>query len=73
MAPVRRQAPTPMPAFRTGWITQDPEGTVGVAAADGAEAQRALVAYEALDVPVVRALASANLDAMSALAEAAAP
>ena len=30
MAPVRRQAPTPMPAFRTGWITQDPEGTVGV-------------------------------------------
>ena len=51
----------------------EPEGTVGVAAADGAEAQRALVAYEALDVPVVRALASANLDAMSALAEAAAP
>ena len=51
----------------------EPEGTVGVAAADGAEAQRALAAYEALDVPVVRALASANLDAMSALAEAAAP
>ncbi len=51
----------------------EPEGTVGVAAADGAEAQRALAAYEALDSPVVRALASANLDAMSALAEAAAP
>ena len=51
----------------------EPEGTVGVAAADGAEAQRALAAYEALDVTVVRALASANLDAMSALAEAAAP
>jgi alkanesulfonate monooxygenase SsuD/methylene tetrahydromethanopterin reductase-like flavin-dependent oxidoreductase (luciferase family) len=51
----------------------EPEGTVGVAAADGAEAQRALAAYQALDVLVVRALASANLDAMTALAEAAAP
>ena len=51
----------------------EPEGSVGVAAADGAEAQRALAAYEALDVAVVRGLASANLDAMSALAEAAAP
>jgi len=51
----------------------EPEGTVGVAAADGAEAQDSLAAYEALDVTVVRALASANLDGMSALAEAAAP
>lgn len=51
----------------------EPEGTVGVAAAEGAEAQRALAMYEALDVPVVRALASANLDAMSALAKAVAP
>jgi alkanesulfonate monooxygenase SsuD/methylene tetrahydromethanopterin reductase-like flavin-dependent oxidoreductase (luciferase family) len=51
----------------------EPEGSVGVAAADGAEAQRALAAYEALDVAVVRGLASANLAAMSALAEAAAP
>jgi alkanesulfonate monooxygenase SsuD/methylene tetrahydromethanopterin reductase-like flavin-dependent oxidoreductase (luciferase family) len=51
----------------------EPEGTVGVAAADGAKAQAALAAYEALDVTVVRALASANLEAMSALAEAAAP
>jgi alkanesulfonate monooxygenase SsuD/methylene tetrahydromethanopterin reductase-like flavin-dependent oxidoreductase (luciferase family) len=51
----------------------EPEGTVGVAAADRAEAQRSLAAYEALDVLVVRGLASANLGAMSALAEAAAP
>ena len=50
-----------------------PEGTVGVAAADRAEAQPALAAYEALDVVVVRGLASATVEAMSALAEAAAP
>ncbi len=51
----------------------EPEGTVGVAAGDGGKAQAALAAYEALDAPVVRGLASANLEAMSALAEAAAP
>jgi alkanesulfonate monooxygenase SsuD/methylene tetrahydromethanopterin reductase-like flavin-dependent oxidoreductase (luciferase family) len=51
----------------------EPEGTVGVAAADSAEAQASLAAYEALDVTVVRALASANLEAMSSVAEAAAP
>jgi len=51
----------------------EPEGTVGVAAADGAAAQTALARYEALDSPVVRGLASANLEAMSALAKAAAP
>jgi alkanesulfonate monooxygenase SsuD/methylene tetrahydromethanopterin reductase-like flavin-dependent oxidoreductase (luciferase family) len=51
----------------------EPEGTVGVAAADRDQAQAALGAYEALDVTVVRALASANLEAMSAVAEAAAP
>lgn len=51
----------------------EPEGTVGVAAADRAAAQRALAAYEALDVVVVRGLASATAEAMTALAEAAAP
>jgi len=51
----------------------EPEGTVGVAAADREEAQRALAEYEAYDVVVVRGLASANLEAMSAVAEAAAP
>jgi alkanesulfonate monooxygenase SsuD/methylene tetrahydromethanopterin reductase-like flavin-dependent oxidoreductase (luciferase family) len=51
----------------------EPEGTVGVAAAGRTEAQRELAAYEALDVTVVRGLASANVEAMTALAEAAAP
>ena len=51
----------------------EPEGTVGVAAADRDEAQDALTAYEALDTAVVRGLASAKVEAMSAVAEAAAP
>jgi alkanesulfonate monooxygenase SsuD/methylene tetrahydromethanopterin reductase-like flavin-dependent oxidoreductase (luciferase family) len=51
----------------------EPEGTVGVAAADAAAAQTALAGYEALDVPVIRGLASATLADMGALAEAAAP
>jgi alkanesulfonate monooxygenase SsuD/methylene tetrahydromethanopterin reductase-like flavin-dependent oxidoreductase (luciferase family) len=50
-----------------------PAGTVGVAAEDregvGAELDR----YRALDVVVVRGLASATLEAMGAVAEAAAP
>ena len=51
----------------------EPEGTVGVAAADSAAAQSALGNYEeALDVIVVRGLASANVEAMTGLAEAAA-
>ena len=50
-----------------------PEGTVGVAAADHEEAQRGLAAYDAYDVLVVRGLASGNLEAMSAVAAAAAP
>ena len=50
----------------------EPEGTVGIAAADGGEAQTALGAYDALDVPVVRGLASAKVEPMVALAEAAA-
>jgi alkanesulfonate monooxygenase SsuD/methylene tetrahydromethanopterin reductase-like flavin-dependent oxidoreductase (luciferase family) len=49
------------------------EGTVGIAAKDAGEAQKALAEYEALDEIVVRVLASANLDAMSSVAEAAAP
>jgi alkanesulfonate monooxygenase SsuD/methylene tetrahydromethanopterin reductase-like flavin-dependent oxidoreductase (luciferase family) len=52
----------------------EPEGTVGVAAAEADTAQRELATYErALDVQVVRGLASATIEAMTALAEAAAP
>jgi alkanesulfonate monooxygenase SsuD/methylene tetrahydromethanopterin reductase-like flavin-dependent oxidoreductase (luciferase family) len=51
----------------------EPEGTVGVAAPNRESAQQALGAYEALDTIVVRGLASANVGAMSALVEAAAP
>jgi alkanesulfonate monooxygenase SsuD/methylene tetrahydromethanopterin reductase-like flavin-dependent oxidoreductase (luciferase family) len=51
----------------------EPEGTVGVAAADSDEAREALAAYEALDTVVVRGLASATVEAMTAVAEAAAP
>ncbi|HUC00870.1 MAG TPA: LLM class flavin-dependent oxidoreductase [Solirubrobacterales bacterium] len=51
----------------------EPEGTVGVAAADAADAQRQLAAYTALDTIVVRGLASAKVEAMTAVAAAAAP
>jgi alkanesulfonate monooxygenase SsuD/methylene tetrahydromethanopterin reductase-like flavin-dependent oxidoreductase (luciferase family) len=51
----------------------EPEGTVGVAAEDSAAAQSQLSRYEALDTIVVRGLASAKVDKMLALAEAAAP
>jgi alkanesulfonate monooxygenase SsuD/methylene tetrahydromethanopterin reductase-like flavin-dependent oxidoreductase (luciferase family) len=51
----------------------EPEGTVGVAAGDAAEAQSQLAAYTALDTAVVRGLASATVDAMTAVASAAAP
>lgn len=51
----------------------EPEGTVGVAAATPTEAQAELAKFEALDTPVVRGLASAKLEAMTALADAAAP
>jgi alkanesulfonate monooxygenase SsuD/methylene tetrahydromethanopterin reductase-like flavin-dependent oxidoreductase (luciferase family) len=51
----------------------EPPGTVGVAAADRQSADAELRRYEALDVVVVRSLASATLEAMSGLAEAAAP
>jgi alkanesulfonate monooxygenase SsuD/methylene tetrahydromethanopterin reductase-like flavin-dependent oxidoreductase (luciferase family) len=49
-----------------------PEGTVGVAAADAEGARSELDRYEALDVVVVRGLASATLESMGAVAAAAA-
>jgi alkanesulfonate monooxygenase SsuD/methylene tetrahydromethanopterin reductase-like flavin-dependent oxidoreductase (luciferase family) len=51
----------------------EPEGTVGVAAENAGVAQEELSRYRALDTVVVRALASATFEDMSALAEAAAP
>jgi alkanesulfonate monooxygenase SsuD/methylene tetrahydromethanopterin reductase-like flavin-dependent oxidoreductase (luciferase family) len=51
----------------------EPEGTVGVAAADAADAETQLAAYEALDTIVVRGLASAKVEPMTAVAAAAAP
>jgi alkanesulfonate monooxygenase SsuD/methylene tetrahydromethanopterin reductase-like flavin-dependent oxidoreductase (luciferase family) len=51
----------------------EPLGTVGVAARNPAAADAELSRYHALDVVVVRALASGNLEGMSAVAEAAAP
>ena len=51
----------------------EPEGTVGVAAPDAEDAQRQLSAYSALDTIVVRGLASAKVEKMTALAEAAGP
>jgi alkanesulfonate monooxygenase SsuD/methylene tetrahydromethanopterin reductase-like flavin-dependent oxidoreductase (luciferase family) len=50
-----------------------PEGTVGIAAKDPTDAQSQLATYKALDTIVVRGLASATIEAMSATAEAAAP
>jgi alkanesulfonate monooxygenase SsuD/methylene tetrahydromethanopterin reductase-like flavin-dependent oxidoreductase (luciferase family) len=50
----------------------EPEGTVGVAAADSRATEEALAAYSALDTIVVRGLASANVEAMGSVAEAAA-
>jgi alkanesulfonate monooxygenase SsuD/methylene tetrahydromethanopterin reductase-like flavin-dependent oxidoreductase (luciferase family) len=50
-----------------------PEGTVGVAVPDAAAAGVALDAYGALDTVVVRGLASATVEGMTSLAEAAAP
>ncbi len=50
-----------------------PEGTVGVAAENAGEAQAELARYRALDTVVVRALASATIEDMSAVAEASAP
>jgi alkanesulfonate monooxygenase SsuD/methylene tetrahydromethanopterin reductase-like flavin-dependent oxidoreductase (luciferase family) len=51
----------------------EPEGTVGVAAPDRDATQKVLAAYTALDTVVVRGLASATVESMTAVAEAAAP
>ena len=51
----------------------EPEGTVGVAAAAPTEAQKSLASYEALDTVVIRGLASAKVEPMTAVAAAAAP
>jgi alkanesulfonate monooxygenase SsuD/methylene tetrahydromethanopterin reductase-like flavin-dependent oxidoreductase (luciferase family) len=52
----------------------EPEGSVGVAAGDRDDAQSQLAAYEGpLDTIVVRGLASATAEAMTAVAAAAAP
>ena len=51
----------------------EPEGTVGVAATGAEDAQHQLGAYTALDTIVVRGLASAKVEAMTAVAAAAAP
>jgi len=51
----------------------EPEGTVGVAAAAAPAAKSELARYQALDTIVVRGLASAKVEAMAAVAEAAAP
>jgi alkanesulfonate monooxygenase SsuD/methylene tetrahydromethanopterin reductase-like flavin-dependent oxidoreductase (luciferase family) len=51
----------------------EPEGTVGIAAADAEDAQAQLATYKALDTVVVRGLASAKVESMTAVAEAAAP
>jgi alkanesulfonate monooxygenase SsuD/methylene tetrahydromethanopterin reductase-like flavin-dependent oxidoreductase (luciferase family) len=51
----------------------EPAGTVGVAEGDRTGVQAELSSYDALDVIVVRALASAKLESMAAVAEAAAP
>ncbi len=52
----------------------EPEGTIGVAAANRDEAQLQLAAYEGpLDTIVVRGLASAQVEAMTSVAAAASP
>jgi alkanesulfonate monooxygenase SsuD/methylene tetrahydromethanopterin reductase-like flavin-dependent oxidoreductase (luciferase family) len=51
----------------------EPEGTVGVAAADSDTAKKLLASYTALDTVVVRGLASARVEAMDKVATAAAP
>ena len=51
----------------------EPEGTVGVAAAAPPAAKSELARYDALDTIVVRGLASATVEAMTAVAAAAAP
>jgi alkanesulfonate monooxygenase SsuD/methylene tetrahydromethanopterin reductase-like flavin-dependent oxidoreductase (luciferase family) len=50
----------------------EPEGTVGVAAPDANAAKKSLAAYTALDTVVVRGLASATVEPMTAVAGSAA-
>ncbi len=62
------------PGYRNHFDRQGaPEGTVGVAGENESVVQAGLSRYTALDVVVVRALASAKIENMSAVAEAAAP
>jgi alkanesulfonate monooxygenase SsuD/methylene tetrahydromethanopterin reductase-like flavin-dependent oxidoreductase (luciferase family) len=62
------------PGYTKHFDRQDaPAGTVGVAAENAGVAQEELSRYRALDTVVVRALASATLEDMGSLAEAAAP
>jgi alkanesulfonate monooxygenase SsuD/methylene tetrahydromethanopterin reductase-like flavin-dependent oxidoreductase (luciferase family) len=51
----------------------EPEGTVGIAAADRDDAQSQLATYGALDTIVVRGLASAKVEPMTAVAAGAGP
>lgn len=51
----------------------EPEGSVGIAAADRDAAQKSIASYTALDTVVVRGLASAKVEAMTAVADAAVP
>jgi alkanesulfonate monooxygenase SsuD/methylene tetrahydromethanopterin reductase-like flavin-dependent oxidoreductase (luciferase family) len=51
----------------------EPQGTVGVAAKDGDATAAALAEYRALDIIVVRGLATASTEGMVAVARAAAP
>jgi alkanesulfonate monooxygenase SsuD/methylene tetrahydromethanopterin reductase-like flavin-dependent oxidoreductase (luciferase family) len=60
--------------YRTHFDRQGaPEGTVGVAGENESVVQAGLGRYRALDVTVVRALASATIEDMGELAEASAP
>ncbi len=62
------------PGYRNHFDRQGaPEGSVGVAGENDTVVQARLSLFRALDVTVVRALASATIEDMSALAEAAGP
>ncbi len=62
------------PGYRNHFARlREPEGTVGVAAASRDQVEAELSRYNALDVIVVRGLASATTEAMTAVAAAAAP
>ena len=50
-----------------------PLSTVGIAGRDADDVREQLAAYDAIDHVVVRVLASANIEALGRVAEAAAP